>query len=197
MKNSFQLSFKKTMGTLLLVCASLAAVSCSQSGTPQENDAADENKEAIQAVIEKEFNGPDKTYRELWEATMAFQTDEMNEEEYNAFQETPEYKEFINYMEETYASYFTANAYEIFSRTGAFAYSFSEKDYTLTTTDLEITQSENEPTLYNFTFNVNYEIEAGETGVYSFDGNSIVPEKGKIGRIQFNDQDGLNQAIQE
>lgn len=195
--NSLQLFSKKTMAILLLVCVSLATAACSQSGTAQENEVADENKQAIQAVIEKEFNGPDKKYRELWEATMAFPTDEMNEEEYNAFQETPEYKALLNYTKETYAPYFTANAYETFSRTGAFAYSFSEKDYTLNTDDLEITQSENEPTLYNFTFNVNYENESGETGVYSFDGNSIVPEKGKIGKIQFNDQDGLNQAIQE
>lgn len=195
--NGLKLSFKKSMLILLLACVSLAVAGCSQSGKAQENSAADENKEAIQAVIEKEFNGPDKKYRELWEAAMAFQTDDMDEEEYNAFQETPEYKELLNYMEETYAPYFTANAYETFSRTGAFAYSFSEKDYTLNTDDLEITQSENEPTLYNFTFDVHYENESGETGVYSFEGNSIVPEKGKIGKIQFDDQDGLNQAIQE
>ena len=195
--NGIQLSFKNTMSTLLLVFIFWIVAGCSQSGEAQENSAADENKEAIQTVIEKEFNGPDKKYRELWEAAMAFQTDEMDEEEYNAFQETPEYQELLNYMEETYAPYFTANAYETFSKTGAFAYSFSEKDYTLKTDDLEITQSENEPTLYNFTFDVNYENESGETGVYSFEGNSIVPEKGKIGKIQFDDQDGLNQAIQK
>lgn len=195
--NGLKLSFKNTISTLLLVFIFLIVAGCSQSGEAQENSAADENKEAIQTVIEKEFNGPDKKYRELWEAAMAFQTDEMDEEEYNAFQETPEYQELLNYMEETYAPYFTANAYETFSKTGAFAYSFSEKDYTLKTDDLEITQSENEPTLYNFTFDVNYENESGETGVYSFEGNSIVPEKGKIGKIQFDDQDGLNQAIQK
>ena len=195
--NGLKLSFKNTISTLLLVFIFLIVAGCSQSGEAQENSAADENKEAIQTVIEKEFNGPDKKYRELWEAAMAFQTDEMDEEEYNAFQETPEYQELLNYMEETYAPYFTANAYETFSKTGAFAYSFSEKDYALKTDDLEITQSENEPTLYNFTFDVNYENESGETGVYSFEGNSIVPEKGKIGKIQFDDQDGLNQAIQK
>src|SRR5690606_40335081 len=98
--NGIQLSFKNTMSTLLLVFIFLIVAGCSQSGEAQENSAADENKEAIQAVIEKEFNGPDKKYRELWEAAMAFQTDDMDEEEYNAFQETPEYKELLNRSEE-------------------------------------------------------------------------------------------------
>ena len=202
-KRNEHLSLKRMMGILLLICTALFVAACSQSGTAEENevakksDPAVKDKEAIQAVIEKEFNGPDKKYRELWETAMDFQTEEMNQEEYDAFQETPEYKELMNYMEEAYAPYFTENAYETFSRTAAFTYSFSEEDYTINTADLEINQSKNEPTLYNFAFNVNYEDENDETADYAFEGNAIVPEEGKIGKIEFDDLDRLNQAIQE
>ena len=200
------LSLKRIAGTLLLICSCLVIVACSQNEpveeveTPKATNSSPNNEEAIKAVIEKEFNGPDKKYRELWESAMDAidtQKDDMTQEEYDASLETPKYQEYMNYMKDSYAPYFTENGYDTFSRTSAFMYSFSDNEYTLNTSDLNIIQSENEETLYNFTFNVNYENKNGETSVYAFDGNAIVPEEGKIGKIQFNDKDGLGQVIQK
>lgn len=191
------LSFKRVTGILLMICASLLFAGCSQNGTAEENDASDKNKEAIQAVIEKEFNGPDKKYRELWNAATEIQTAEMNQEEYAAWLKTPAYKEYMQYMEEAYLPYFTDNSYETFINTNAFSYSFSDAEYKINTSEIEINQSENEETLYNFTFIVNYKNEEGQTNDYSFGGNAIVPEEGKIGKIQFDDEDGLIEKIRE
>ncbi len=202
--NAFKYApLKRITGTLFLICFCLLIAACSQNGeaeTPQATNSNAADEEAIQAVIENEFNGPDETYRELWEEAMDAidtQKEDMTQEEYDASLEAPEYQEYMNYMQDSYAPYFTENGYDTFSRTGAFMYSFSDREYTLNTSELSIIQSENEETLYNFTFNVNYENETGETSGYAFDGNAIVPEEGKIGKIQFNDKDGLAQAIQE
>jgi len=192
-----QVPFKKITGILLAIVISLLFVGCSPNGTADEDGLADKNKEAIQAVIETEFNGPDEKYRELWDAATETQTAEMNEEEYNAWLETPAYKNYTNYMEEAYRPYFTENGYETFINTSAFSYSFSDAAYKINTDEIEISQSKNEPTLYNFTFIVNYENEEGDASDYRFEGSSLVPEEGKIGKIQFEDKDGLMQTIRE
>lgn len=192
--------FKKLLSVLFLISLCFIVVGCSENGMAEEdetetNSTDKQNKESIQAVIEKEFNGPDKKYRELWKAAMATQTTEMNQEEYEATLETPVYKEFIEYMEDVYSPYFTENAYDIFSRTVAFSYSFSEKEYKINTSNIKINQNEIEKTLYNFTFEVNYENEKGEENTYNFEGKAIVPEVGEIGKMEFNDKDGLQEQI--
>lgn len=191
------LSFKRIPGIFLFIGISIFFVGCSQSDTAEEDDIADKNKQAIQAVIETEFNGPDKKYVELWDTATETQTAEMNQEEYNAWLETPEYKNYMNYMEEAYLPYFTENGYETFINTSAFSYSFSDAEYKINTSDIEINQSDNEPTLYNFTFTVNYENEDGDANDYNFEGNTLVPQEGKIGKIHFGDKDGLIQTIRE
>lgn len=188
----------KILSILFLIGICFLMVGCSENKKTEEteiNDTDNQNKEAIQAVIEKEFNGPDTKYNELFEEAMATQTDDMNQEEYDATLETPAYKEFTRYMEDTYSSYFTDNAYDTFIRTGAFYYSFSDEEYEINSSDIQINQSENDETFYNFTFKVIYQNENGETTEYDFDGNAIVPEKGKIGKIQFNDKEGLLEKI--
>ncbi len=203
LKTNAHLSAKRIVGILIVFCSCFLIIGCSQNGTAEKNEVVETNeidaktRETIQAVIEKEFNGPDKKYMELWDAATATQTGDMSQEEYDAWMETPEYKAYINYMKDTYSPYFTENAYDIFSRSGAFYYSFSDQEYKITTSDIQINQSENEDTFYNFTFNVTYENDNGETSDYRFDGNAIVPKEGKIGKIQFNDKDGLSQKITE
>lgn len=185
------------IGLLFMICSLLWIAGCSNPGTAEESNLADKNKKSIQAVIEKEFNGPDEKYRELWEAATETQTAEMNQEEYEKWLETPAYREYIQYMKEAYLPYFTENGYETFINTSAFSYSFSDAEYTINTSEIEITQSENEPTLYNFTFIVNHENEDGDANEYHFEGNTIVPQEGKIGKIQFTDSDDLIQQIRE
>ncbi|WP_238323318.1 hypothetical protein [Planococcus antarcticus] len=100
-------------------------------------------------------------------------------------------------MSNTYAPYFTENAYETFSNTDAFIYSYSDQEYKLNTSEIEITQNEIEKTLYTSTFQVMYENESRETETFDFKGEAIVPVEGKIGKIQFNDQERLLEKIRE
>lgn len=162
-------------------------------------EKVEHSKQAIRAVIEKEFNAPDEKYKELseemWEAGAAYGDDA---EGYKAFTESPEYKAVFNHTEDTYASYFTENGYDNFVNQGqAFYYTNFAGEYTLNASDIEINQSENGDTLYNFTFQVDLTDKNGETSQFDLKGNAIVPEEGKIGKIEFKD-DGfkLTQAIE-
>ncbi|WP_211654805.1 hypothetical protein [Planococcus alpniumensis] len=162
--------------------------------TTELEERIDESEEAIRAVIEKEFNGPDEKYRDLWDAMAEKQPVDPSEEEYNDFLKSPAYTNLTDYMEESYAAYFTDNGYDNFSRSGAFYYSFSDSDYRISTSDIDIVQSDNGDTLYSFTFKVLYEAE-GEADEYDFEGRAIVPQEGKIGKIDFNDKDQLIEDI--
>jgi len=192
---------KRLIGLLLVFVSFLLIAGCSGNGeakkveTEKTIDSVEKDKAVIQAVIEKQFNGPDKKYRELWEAAMNTQTVDMNEEQYNAWLNSTEYKALIDYMSDTYASYFTENAYETFKNTDAFMYSFSDRKYKLSTATIEINQNEIEKTLYTFTFQVMYENEIGVIETFDFDGEAIVPTAGKIGKIQVNNQQRLLEKI--
>lgn len=158
----------------------------------------DENAEAIRAVIETEFNGPDKEYQALWAEMEEAQVSEEYIDDYEAFLESPEYLALMDYMDETYAPYFTENGYENFKNTSAFMYTTGiEQDYKLSTSNIEINQSEQGDTLYDFTFQVEYTDQNGNSETYDFEGDAIVPEEGKIGKIDYMDtlEDGLLQQL--
>ncbi|EGA88372.1 hypothetical protein GPDM_15674 [Planococcus donghaensis MPA1U2] len=192
---------KRLMGLLLMIVSFLLIAGCSENGeaieveTEGAVDSVEQDKAAIQAVIEKQFNGPDEKYRELWNAAMDSQTGEMDEEQYNTWLNSPEYKALIAYMDDTYASYFTDNAYETFKNTDAFMYSLSDREYKLSTDNIKIIQNDTEKTLYTFTFQVLFENETGEPETFDFDGEAIVPTAGKIGKIQVTNQQRLLEKI--
>ncbi|ANU13828.1 hypothetical protein B481_2403 [Planococcus halocryophilus Or1] len=192
---------KRIIGLLLVFVSFLLIAGCSGNGeakkveTEKTMGSVEKDKATIQAVIEKQFNGPDKKYRELWKAAMETQTGDMDEEQYNAWLSSSEYEALIDYMSDTYASYFTENAYDTFKNTDAFMYSLSDHEYKLSTANIKITQNEIEKTLYTFTFQVLFEPETGELETFNFDGEAIVPTAGKIGKIQFNNQQTLLEKI--
>ncbi|WP_038704518.1 hypothetical protein [Planococcus sp. PAMC 21323] len=192
---------KKLMGIVLMLISFLLIAGCSENGEAKEvetekiTDSVEKDKSAIQAVIEKQFNGPDEEYRELWNTAMDSQTGDMDEEQYNAWLNSPEYKALMDYMSDTYAPYFTDNAYETFSKTDAFLYSFSDQEYKLKTANIEINQNEVEKTLYTFTFQVMYENDIDETETFDFKGEAIVPTAGEIGKYQVDDQERLLEKI--
>ncbi|AIY06149.1 hypothetical protein Plano_2184 [Planococcus sp. PAMC 21323] len=189
------------MGIVLMLISFLLIAGCSENGEAKEvetekiTDSVEKDKSAIQAVIEKQFNGPDEEYRELWNTAMDSQTGDMDEEQYNAWLNSPEYKALMDYMSDTYAPYFTDNAYETFSKTDAFLYSFSDQEYKLKTANIEINQNEVEKTLYTFTFQVMYENDIDETETFDFKGEAIVPTAGEIGKYQVDDQERLLEKI--
>ena len=194
LKNNEHVSLKKAIGILFLIFASLLIVGCSADGAEEGNgeeaeETVDESEQAIRAVIEKEFNGPDETYKELWDAAMEAQVSEEYAEDYDAYLESPEHQALVSYSEETYAAYFTENGYDNFiNAVPAFMYSTFDHDYELSTSNIEIVQSENGETLYDFTFQVEYTDENGESEQFDFEGKAIAPEEGKIGEIQYMDE---------
>lgn len=191
------------MGIVLMLISFLLIAGCSENGEAKEvetekiTDSVEKDKAAIQAVVEKQFNGPDEKYRELWNTAMDSQTGDMDEEQYNAWLNSPEYKALMDYMSDTYAPYFTDNAYETFSKTDAFMYSFSDQEYKLKTANIEINQNEVEKTLYTFTFQVMYENDIDETETFDFKGEAIVPTAGEIGKYQVDDQERLLEKIRQ
>jgi hypothetical protein len=193
LKNNKPLSIQKAFGILFLIFISLTIAGCSANGATEGNgtepeETADKSEQAIRAVIEKEFNGPDKKYKELWDAAMDAQISEKYSEDYEAYLESPEYQALMSYTEETYAAYFTENGYDTFINAApAFMYSVFDGDYELKTSAIEITQNEEEPTLYGFTFQVEYTDETGESSQFDFKGDAIAPEEGKIGKIEYLD----------
>ncbi|MDN3451537.1 hypothetical protein QMA09_15160 [Planococcus sp. APC 3906] len=195
-KNEYEAT-KKISGMLLLIFASAVITGCSATGADPE-ETADKSEQAIQAVIEKEFNGPDEKYEELLDAAMEAQISEKYSEDYEAYLESPEYEALMGYMEETYAPYFTDNGYDNFINQAAFMYSTFDGEYQLSTSAIEIAQNEKEPTLYDFTFQVEYTDENGESSQFNFEGDAIAPEEGKIGKIQYLDgfEDGLLAKLQ-
>lgn len=195
---------KNTIRTFLLFSlVGLFVAGCSpkavekETEVPDATEEIDRNREAVQAVIEKEFTAPDNDYRKLRQATMIAQSKIKDPANFDALMEEPVYQEFTAYMEEIYAGHFTDNGYVNFINTApAFMYSVYEGDYQLMPAAIEVTQNEQEPTLYDFTFQVTYTNKA-ETEEFNFAGNAMVPEEGKIGSIQFEDQDGLQTKLLE
>lgn len=208
------------VSVLLLVISSLLMTSCSEEETAEEaetfsepvdeqiDEQADEQeqvesaKEAIQAVITEMFTAPNEELNRLNEqADELYEKDPYTiEEEYIAFMESPERQAIDNYMEETYAPYFTVNGYEN-QRTNGFSLSYAltglGEEIQATVSSIEVNQSDR-PTAeknYHFSFTVNYINTEGVTEPYRFEGMAIVPQKGKIGDIQFTDKDGLLEQI--
>ncbi|HSP22682.1 MAG TPA: hypothetical protein VLQ20_10215 [Planococcus sp. (in: firmicutes)] len=156
----------------------------------------EKSRDAIQSVIEKEFNVPDEEYRKLRYAAMENLEDVADQEEFAVYKETPVYKAYADYMEKTYASYFTENGYANFLNINpAFMYSIYEGSYKLSASDIKINASENEPTVYNFSFQVAHQDESSASSRYKFEGKAIVPEEGKIEEIEFLDKEGLKQKL--
>lgn len=151
-----------------------------------------QSKENIQAVIEEEFNGQDETYKDLWEAAMEAQSNVTTQEEIDALQEEPIWKNYEKYMADTYSSYFTENGYENFlNNAPAFMYGSFDGNYEMTTSDINISQNENIPKMFQITFVVEYKNNGDDTLYYQFEGEAITSEEGKIKKLQFMDKDDL------
>lgn len=193
---------ERTFGILLLLFSCLLIAGCSQKGTAEntgfsEAESLDEkNEEAIQSVIEKEFNAPDEEYRKLRYAAMENLEDIAKQEEFAVYKETPSYNAYADYMKKKYASYFTETGYANFLNVNpAFMYSVYEGSYKLSVSDIKILASENDPALYNFSFQVAHQDESSEISHFKFEGKAIVPETGQIEEIEFLDKEGLKQKL--
>ncbi|AQQ53147.1 hypothetical protein [Planococcus lenghuensis] len=170
----------------------------------QEDGQVESAKEAIQAVITEMFTAPNEQLRELkQQADELYESDPYStEEEYTAFMESPEQQAIETYLEETYAPYFTADGFQD-QRAGGFSPGYAliglGKENQAIVRPIEIDQSDNSTAEnnYYFTFMVDYTNTAGVTKPYKLEGMAIVPEKGKIGKIIFTDDEGLFEQVSD
>ncbi|WKA53077.1 hypothetical protein [Planococcus shixiaomingii] len=194
---------KALFGILLLLSACFFIVACSQE--PAENEAeADapantkvEDIASLKKVLEHEFTAPDKEFNRLAGDLGALQQPNMSEDDYAAVLESPQYQAYSEYIEKTYAPYFTENGFENFLNTTAFFYHNFGQDYQLSIHNLEIVQDEKTASKYSFSFAVNYKNPAGQTDTYDFEGSATSPEAGKIDAFSINDKESLFQKISE
>lgn len=193
-------AFLKKMGRwVLLAAACLLVLGSLPKGFTENVQAAEvklDNRTAIQTVIEKEFNGPDKKYRELWNAAMKELTKDLTEEQYQEYLKSPTNLNLLAYTEKTYAPYFTEKGYEVFTYTGAaFMASMYPGDFSLKVSNIKIKQNMKRTKSYNFTFQVTYTNPGKKSFVFNYRGKASLPKKGKISVIEFTDLNGLENEL--
>ena len=181
----------KTMGTLLFLCLSLVLiVGCTAEKVDDKGGESSKslNEAAIQAVLEKEFTGPDEEYLRLEEAVEE-KVKDLSEEERQSF---PELEDLRAYVREMYVPYFTDSGLDSFIN--AFHHPMVDK---ISIDHIEVVQSENEnaPKNYSYTAQVEYEENDGDSTIleiFEISGTAICSEEGRIGKIVIDDG-GLSQ----
>ncbi|ANU25821.1 MULTISPECIES: hypothetical protein [Planococcus] len=179
--------------SLLVLCFVLAActnkTSEKESNTLNEISTGDGNLSAITAVLEKEFNGPDKEYLRITNDI----EENMIKDDVQTYEDgAPELAVYEDYLEMTYGEYFTENGYSSF-KPFAFYY-HSTNDYKMKTENIEIDQSSTNKDYYSFVVQVNYQNDS-ETKEYEITGSAICPEEGKIGKISFDVNEDMTEQI--
>ena len=190
---------KNVRNVMLLVAACLLVLSSLPKGLTENVQAAEvklDNRAAIQTVIEKEFNGPDIKYRELWNAAMKELSKDLTEEQYQEYLKSPTNLNLLAYTEKTYAPYFTEKGYDVFTYTGdAFMASIYPGDFSLKVSNIKIKQNMKRTKSYNFTFQVTYTNPNKKSSVFNYRGKASLPQKGKISVIEFTDLNGLEKEL--
>ncbi|MCJ1907671.1 hypothetical protein [Planococcus ruber] len=190
---------KKARNVMLLVAACLLMLGGLPKGFTENVQAAEvklDNRTAIQTVIEKEFNGPDKKYRELWNAAMKELSKELTEEQYQEYLKSPTNLNLLAYTEKTYAPYFTEKGYDVFTYTGdAFMASMYPGDFNLKVSNIKIKQNMKRTKSYNFTFEVTYTNPHKQSSVFNYRGKASLLQPGKISVIEFTDLNGLEDEL--
>ncbi|WP_341202030.1 hypothetical protein [Planomicrobium okeanokoites] len=191
-----------------VISVALVAVTCflvfSFLNDPPETAGPPTDVEAIEEVLNTQLNKPEDEFFDIVYAKW-----QRMEEVYAADTEltsdpmegTPELLAYDEYIEKQFKPYFTDNGFDNFKvQPMDFHYFFAmdnQRNYEMELLDLDIEQSENTSTNYSFSAEVEYTDPTGGSNVYNLMGKAIVPEKGKIGSIQFTDVDGLQQQISD
>lgn len=205
-------SIKRMGGILFLIFSCFLTVGCSENEQVNQGDAyvpsEDKNITAIRAVIEQEFTGPNEEYMRL-EKNIDKKLTKMlgnlpeGENGVSLPVDSPEWVEYNEFLKKTYEPYFMDYAYDsLISINFAFSYQFKftgEEDhhFQMKVSDIEVNQEKEHPTIYRFTFQVDFENSTGKTTQHQLRGEAICPKEGKIGRINFQDTLGLLEEIKK
>lgn len=168
-----------------------------QLAAPVSND--EQNKAAIQTVLELEFTGPDEEYIRLVEEMHRQQTDP-SYEKYVGQEKNPDDTQYMSYLKKKYSEYFTEHGFELFimSTPAHLYHSLYLENYKISISTIHVEQSENPnaPKNYKFTAQILYENKDGEKTTFDMEGKAICSEPGKIGKIYFS-APGLSEKMND
>ncbi len=183
----------RLLKTFLLSGIFLLIVGCSSSDA-SKNKPQDENITTIETVLEHQFTGPDQELIKLLENPNN-QTI-IGKEGGNGASEAKQ-TELDLYLEETYKSYFTEDMYNEFIGTYALGYHTAayNNGYQLEVRNIDIKQNDTTENAYDFTVNVQYQKENNKKMSSEVTGRAHIYEEGKISNIDFSDDDGLLEAL--
>lgn len=147
------------------------------------------NEEAIMAVLEKEYNGPDKELIRLKNDWFNLQsnTDTKNQEEYDQLLQSKEYKDYIDYYFTTFGEYFTEDELKhVISSVLVFKYNhyLEDTDLEIHLENVDIKQEKDYPNIYRPIIEVSLTNRQGQKIHHTIQEEFIfsTSEPGKIGR---------------
>lgn len=123
---------------------------------PSETEQSTEplsNEEVIRAVLEREYNGPDREILRLHDNWMNLQSDTetKNQEEYDQLLESKEYTDLMDYYQTTFGAYFTENMLENairMNRVFKYNHYLEDTDLEMHLENVEIKQEKDYPNIY-------------------------------------------------
>lgn len=169
---------------LMLITSVLFMAACSKS--------EETNKEAINKVLEHEFNGPDEKLMDLmWNPKYRTVDNDIEEN-----------KELDQYLEKIYGPYFTDSGlhsfiaafggtqYQTFAHNAGYALSFKGVTYE---------QMENDPDKYTFVAKVGYKKSGEEEKTANVEGEVrfSTKEEEKIGTFKYGNDGGLSDLLRK
>ncbi|TQR06761.1 hypothetical protein [Psychrobacillus soli] len=158
---------------------------------PSETEQSAEplsNEEVIRAVLEIEYNGPDRELLRLMNDWMKLQSETVtnNQEEYDQLLESKEYKDYINYYPATFGEYFSEGVLaSLINANLVFKYDHHLEDagIEMHLENVEIKQEKDHPNIYRPIIEVSLTNSEGQKIYHTLREEFIfsTSEPGKIG----------------
>lgn len=177
--NKKNIAFKLSFISLMLLLSGGILNACSKA------DAEDPNVDIIESVLKLQFNGPDETLMKL-----------LLDPQYEAVVDGKEVNEELDkYVAEVYGPYFTEFFLNTFLQTFGLHYPVMahETNHKLNLKDVVIEKSDAASNRYTFTVTVGYLKDGEDEETADVSGFVLfsTKEKGKIGKFEYGDDNGL------
>lgn len=158
-------------------------------GACSKEESEDANKKVIQAVLELQFDGPDEEFMSL-----------IHDPQYTTIIEGSEVNpELDKYVQEEYGPYFTQFYVEAFLNTTGLIYPVTAyvSEYNLNLKDVVIEKFKDVSNRYTFVATVGYQQEGEEEKIADVSGSVLfsTDEKGKIGKLEYEEDNGLLEEL--
>ncbi|WP_313892983.1 hypothetical protein [Psychrobacillus sp.] len=161
------------------------------------------NEDVIRAVLEREYNGPDREILRLTNEWMNLQseTEAKNQEEYDLLLESKQYKDLMNYFPTTFGDYFTEDMLTkaIYSNmVFKYHYYLEDTDIEMYLENVEIMKEKDHPNIYRPEIEVSLTNSQGQKIFHTLREEFIfsTSEPGKIGSYNLL-RDGDSVDLQE